>query len=77
VIIFTEALTHGTWPWTAEHERRSMLVKYTPGHISWVENIPDARRIEQEHPEITYTERQRALLTPPSASGRPAVLSIG
>jgi hypothetical protein len=35
VILFTEALTHGTWPWTAEHERRALLLKYTPGHMAY------------------------------------------
>jgi Phytanoyl-CoA dioxygenase (PhyH) len=30
VIIFTEALTHGAFPWTAAHQRRSVLFKYSP-----------------------------------------------
>src|SRR5579859_6504069 len=33
VVIFTEALTHGTWPWTAEAERRSLLYEFSPGHM--------------------------------------------
>lgn len=35
-IIFTEALTHGTLPWTADHERRAVLYRYTPGHMAFV-----------------------------------------
>ncbi|HUF99016.1 MAG TPA: phytanoyl-CoA dioxygenase family protein [Ilumatobacter sp.] len=35
VVIFTEALTHGTSPWRAEHDRLSMLYKYAPGHSTW------------------------------------------
>ncbi len=35
-IIFTEALTHGTLPWTADHERRALLYRYTPGHMAFV-----------------------------------------
>jgi hypothetical protein len=35
VLIFTEALTHGTHPWTAAHQRRSLLLKYCPGHMAW------------------------------------------
>lgn len=35
VILFTEALTHGTWPWTGQHERRALLLKYTPGHMAY------------------------------------------
>src|SRR5689334_20850727 len=27
LVVFTEALTHGTMPWTADHERRSLLYK--------------------------------------------------
>ncbi len=27
----TEATTHGTLPWTADHERRNLIVRYTPG----------------------------------------------
>ena len=34
-VIFTEALTHGTHPWTAPHHRRSLLFKYAPGHLAW------------------------------------------
>jgi ectoine hydroxylase-related dioxygenase (phytanoyl-CoA dioxygenase family) len=35
VVIFTEALTHGTAPWNATHDRRSLLYKYAPGHSTW------------------------------------------
>ncbi|HEV2126445.1 MAG TPA: phytanoyl-CoA dioxygenase family protein [Chloroflexota bacterium] len=35
VLIFTEALTHGTHPWTTAHQRRSLLLKYCPGHMAW------------------------------------------
>jgi len=35
VLIFTEALTHGTFPWQGNHERRSLLYKYSPAAISW------------------------------------------
>jgi hypothetical protein len=35
-VIFTEALTHGTLPWTANHERRALFYRYTPGHVAFV-----------------------------------------
>ena len=35
VLIFTEALTHCTVPWTAPHERKAVLFKYSPGHLAW------------------------------------------
>jgi ectoine hydroxylase-related dioxygenase (phytanoyl-CoA dioxygenase family) len=35
VLIFTEALTHGTLAWQAPYVRRSLLYKYAPGHSTW------------------------------------------
>ena len=34
VVIFTEALTHGTKDWRGTHERRAFLFKYNPGHMA-------------------------------------------
>jgi hypothetical protein len=64
VILFTEALVHGTMTWTAGHERRSLLYKYSPGHSSWSSSYYDA----DDYPDIT--EQQRRLLAPPSIGGR-------
>ena len=36
VVIFTEAVTHGTLPWTAEHQRRSALFRMSPGNLAYV-----------------------------------------
>ena len=35
MIIFTEVLQHGTLPWAAEHDRRSILWRYSPGNMSF------------------------------------------
>ena len=35
VIIFTEALTHGTLPWKGADERRSIFMKYSPHFMAW------------------------------------------
>ena len=35
LVIFTEACLHGTLPWTAPHERRSMLYKFAPDAIAY------------------------------------------
>ena len=64
VIIFTEALVHGTVPWTAAHERRSLLYKYSPGHSSWSQSYYDA----DAYPDAT--EQQRRLMAPPSIGRR-------
>lgn len=66
-LFFTEALVHGTAPWTAAHERRSLLFKYSPGHSSWSGNYPNA----DDYGELT--ERQRRILLPPSIGRRPRV----
>ena len=64
VIIFTEALVHGTMPWTADHERRSLLYKYSPGHSSWSGGYYD--------PDVyqDVSEQQRRIMASPSIGGR-------
>lgn len=64
-VIFTEALIHGTAPWTADHERRALLYKYSPGHSAWMGEYYDTG-------EYTgLTEQQQRILAPPSVGGRP------
>lgn len=63
-LFFTEALVHGTMPWTAEHERRALLYKYSPGHSAWSGNFYDLDEFD------TLTEQQRRILSPPSIGGR-------
>lgn len=64
-VIFTEALIHGTAPWTADHERRALLYKYSPGHSAWMNEYYDIG-------EYTgLTEQQKRILAPPSVGGRP------
>jgi ectoine hydroxylase-related dioxygenase (phytanoyl-CoA dioxygenase family) len=35
VILFTEALTHGTLPWKGTQERRSVFLQYSPHFMAW------------------------------------------
>lgn len=74
-ILFSEALTHGTWPWTAEHERRSLLYKYTPGHMAYAG--PGGQDARSWNPQAlvggSFTERQRRLLEGPYRAGRKSV----
>jgi hypothetical protein len=63
-IIFTEALIHGTLPWTADHERVTLLYKYSPGHSAWMKEYYDPAR----YPDLT--EQQKRILAPPSVGGR-------
>jgi len=64
-LIFTEALIHGTMPWTAEHERRALLYKFSPGHSSWASTYynPD------DYPDLT--EQQHRIMAAPSVGSRP------
>ena len=68
VLFFTEALVHGTMPWTAGHQRRALLYKYSPGHSSWAENYYDISKYEG------LTEQQKRMLLPPSIGSRPRVI---
>jgi Phytanoyl-CoA dioxygenase (PhyH) len=64
VVIFTEALTHGTLPWRSTRQRRTVLYKYAPGPTAWTDQPacrPDALG--------GLTDRQRRLCQPPSVAG--------
>jgi hypothetical protein len=65
LIIFTEALLHGTRAWTADHERRALLYKYSPGHSSWSQNYYRP----EDYPEAT--EQQLRIMAAPSVGSRP------
>ncbi len=64
-MIFTEALVHGTAPWTASHQRRTFLYKYSPGHSAWSSNYYDLSNYSG------LTEQQKRMLAPPSIGRRP------
>src|SRR5262249_7218787 len=67
-ILFTEALTYGTWPWTADAERRSLLYKYTPGHMQWDHDLP-----ERDVPDARWSAEQLRVLERPYAARRESV----
>lgn len=60
-ILFTEALTHGPLPWTADHERRTIFFKYSPHPVSWSARYFNAA----DYPGLT--KRQQAMLEAPNA----------
>ena len=59
VILFSEALTHGTAAWRAEHERRTLLYKYCVSHLAWT-----SKRVEAPV-DVALTPRQQILLREP------------
>ena len=64
LIIFTEALMHGTRSWTANHERRALLYKYSPGHSSWSQTY----YCPEDYPDAT--EQQLRIMAAPSVGSR-------
>ena len=71
-VIFTEAVTHGTLPWTAAHQRRTALFRFSPGNLAYVPHAWPAGMLALMTPE------QRLVMEPPyhSRLDRP-VLELG
>jgi len=70
-LIFTEALMHGTLPWTADHERRALLFKYSPGNSAWMQPYYNV----EEYANLS--EQQKRLMAPPSIGERPDTVLKG
>lgn len=69
VVVFTEALTHGTRPWTGPGDRLALFNKYAPGHLAWGPDYTDLAALVP-----LLGERQRLLVQPPAIHGhRPVV----
>lgn len=60
-IIFTESLMHGALPWTAKHQRRTILMRYNAGTTG--ESITGTFTPPPFYDELT--EKQRAIITAP------------
>ena len=71
LIIFTEALVHGTRAWKADHERRALLYKYCPGHSAYSPNYYSPA----DYPEAT--EQQLRIMAAPSIGQRPDSIESG
>ena len=65
MLIFTEALIHGTRQWKSPNKRRSLLYKYSPGYSTW-----GAADIAEKLLPLATTEFQKAMLRPPYVGGR-------
>ena len=64
VILFTEALTHGTAAWRGKHERRSLLYKYCVSQVAWT-----SKRV-QPPANVELTPRQKILFSEPADAHR-------
>jgi len=56
-VIFTEAITHGTLPWKASHQRRTLLTRYTRANMAYVPPRPT--------PDWATSERDQILTQQP------------
>lgn len=62
VTLFSEATTHGTAEWHADHERRSILYKYCASQLSWSRSRVTAPK------GVDLSDRQRLLLAEPAGA---------
>ena len=65
MLIFTEALVHGTRRWASTQTRRSLLYKYSPGYSSW-----SSPSINDKYLDLATNDLQRDLLRPPFVGNR-------
>ena len=65
MLIFTEALVHGTMSWKGAGRRRSLLYKYSPGYSTWgqPENL-------DKYLDLAQNDLQRDLLRHPYVGSR-------
>ena len=69
-IIFTEALTHGTLPWTVDAPRQTLFYKFSPHGTTWSADFFDPEDFRKYN---DVDDLKLAILEPPNArySGRP------
>lgn len=70
MVIFNEATLHGTLPWTAEHDRRSLLYRFSPKYLHFAGGTYATTQPEWVS---ELTEAQQAVLEPPYIYNRPLV----
>ena len=81
LLLFTEAALHGTLPWTADHQRRTVIYRFAPAgsaygrgyHPAWpaeaTEGMSDAQRAVMEAP--FHPRMNRAYVTPAGEAAQP------
>ncbi len=61
VILFADTVTHGSWPWEADFERRVVFCRYTPGMVQHGAPAP----VADETPFDDWSPLERRLLRRP------------
>ena len=69
VLLFTEALIHGTATWRGSQERRALLYKYSPPHSSWAKVPYNLQHYPNASPQ------QQRLMAPASVEVHAKVLN--
>ncbi|OKI02276.1 hypothetical protein A6A06_14565 [Streptomyces sp. CB02923] len=72
-VLFTEALVHGTLPWTGTSERRTVFARYSPGGMQF---RPAALPVNYENYADELTPLQRAIFEPPYYLNRPKISQL-
>ena len=68
--LLLSAGTHGTLPWTAKHQRRAILYKYSPSHMAYSGGGINTDDMPAWHAELSA--EQHATLISAGTSGRAA-----
>ena len=74
MVIFNEATIHGTLPWKAEHQRRSLLYRYSPNFLHFHGGVYETRLPAWVR---ELTPAQQAVLEPPYIYNRPLIEEDG
>ncbi|MCA1596899.1 MAG: phytanoyl-CoA dioxygenase family protein [Chloroflexi bacterium] len=74
LLIFNESTTHGTLPWKASHERRSLLYRYSPHYLHYAGGYHQTTFPDWVN---ELTDAQRAVLEPPYVYNRPVIQPDG
>lgn len=72
-IIFTEALMHGTLPWTGRDDRRTLFIRYSPGSMCFRADPMPPNYAQFAH---ELTPLQQALVEPPYYMCRPSIAKL-
>lgn len=71
-ILFVECLMHGTLPWVAKHQRRSVIIRYNSGVMSegamgtwtpppWYDSLTEAQKAVISQPHYRWEDKGSAL----------------
>ena len=74
LVIFLEATLHGSLPWKADHNRRSLLYRYVSRYVNFHQGCIKTSQSDWVN---ELTDVQRAVLEPPYAYSRPLVEDDG